>query len=221
MTLLKKLISYLYPIKVKQIPSPRSGQLEITMVNGKLLIDAEHVNYSYGSLQKVLKKGLETIGSNKLNTLQNILVLGVAGGSVIETIRKDFNLETPITGVEIDSDVIQLANDYFNLYQIRNLDLRIDDAFDYISNTTDTFDLIIVDIFNDEHMPDNLFNETFWTDIYKTLNKSGLCLFNSIVSSKQEIKRNEQLYNLNKGIFKRIQRVKTQKINELFILERE
>lgn len=221
MTRLKKLISYLYPIKVKQIPSSRSGQLEITMVNGKLLIDAEHVNYSYGNLQKALKKGLNTIGETKLNSFKNILVLGVAGGSVIETIRRDFNLNVPITGVEIDADVIGLANEYFNLHKVPNLDLKIDDAFDYISNTKDTFDLIIVDIFNDEQMPDNLFNKVFWVDIYKTLNNNGVCLFNSIVSSNNEIERNQQLHKLNKGIFKSIQRIKTQKINELFILERD
>ncbi|MFD0962452.1 spermidine synthase [Pseudofulvibacter geojedonensis] len=221
MTRLKKLISYLYPIRVKQIPSSRSGQLEITMVNGKLLIDAEHVNYSYGNLQKALKKGLTAIGETKLNSFKNILVLGVAGGSVIETIRRDFKLHIPITGVEIDADVIGLANEYFNLDKAQNLDLKIDDAFDYISNTKDTFDLIIVDIFNDEQMPDNLFNKVFWVDIYKTLNSNGVCLFNSIVSSNREIERNQQLHKLNKGIFKSIQRIKTQKINELFILERD
>lgn len=221
MTRLKKLISYLYPIRVKQIPSSRSGQLEITMVNGKLLIDAEHVNYSYGSLQKVLKKGLEHIGVSRLKKLNNILVLGVAGGSVIETLRKDFKIDTSITGVEIDADVIKLANEYFNLNKVANLDLKIDDAFDYISNTKDTFDLIIVDIFNDEQMPDNLFNNIFWTDIYKTLNKNGLCLFNSIINSKEDVVRNQQLHKLNQGIFKSIHRIKTQRINELFILERD
>ena len=56
MNIFKKIASYIYPIKLTEIPSDRSGSLEITLVNGKLVVDSENDNYSYGSLQKVLKK---------------------------------------------------------------------------------------------------------------------------------------------------------------------
>lgn len=220
MRTLKRLLSYIYPIKIKELSSERSGALEVTLVNGKLVIDAEHANYSYGSLQKVLKKGLSHVGQQRLNSVNSILVLGVAGGSVIQTIREDFKLNTKITGVEIDKDVIKLANDYFNLNKDENLELKIDDAFEYISETKDTFDLIIVDIFNDIQMPDNLFNEVFWTDIYKTLNDNGICVFNSIINSKKDNERNQRLHKLLITIYPTIKRIRTQHINELFILNR-
>jgi spermidine synthase len=63
MSFIQKIVSYLYPIKVKEISSERSGSLEVTLVNGKLVIDSENANYSYGSLQQVLKKGLHYIGT--------------------------------------------------------------------------------------------------------------------------------------------------------------
>ena len=220
MSYFKKLLSYLYPVIIKSIPSNRSGTLEITMVNGKLVIDAEHANYSYGSLQKVLKKGLLNIGKPKLEQLNNILVLGVAGGSVIQTLREDFSIQAKITGIEIDEQVLSLANQYFNLNKMPNLELKVDDAFEYISETKDTYDLIIVDIFNDMTMPEHLFNEVFWVDIYKTLNENGICLFNSIVSSKENITRNQHLTSLLKTIFPKLKLIKTQQINEVFILQK-
>jgi spermidine synthase len=63
---------------------------------------------------------LSFIGKQKLEQLDSILVLGVAGGSVIQTLRSDFKLNAKITGVEIDADVIHLANTYFQLNKTTN-----------------------------------------------------------------------------------------------------
>ncbi len=220
MNFIQKIVSYLYPIKVKEISSERSGSLEVTLVNGKLVIDSENANYSYGSLQQVLKKGLLSIGTEKLQKLENILVLGVAGGSVIKTLKNDFNTDAKITGVEIDPDVIELANKYFKLNSISNLELVIADAFQFIKNTQETYDLIIIDIFNDSNMPNELFENQFWSSIHKSLNNNGKCLFNTIYTSKKDLQRNQQLTSLLKSLFKSIKQLKTHRINELFIIEK-
>jgi len=220
MNIIKKIASYIYPIKIKKVPSERSGTLEITLVNGKLVIDSENANYSYGSLQKVLKKGLLSIGSERLQQLENILVLGVAGGSIIQTLRNDFKVNTKITGVEIDPDVIELANTYFKLNRISNLKLIIADAFEFLKTTNTTYDLIIIDIFNDSKMPKSLFDHIFWKRVHKSLKNNGLCLFNTIYTSKKDLQRNQQLSLQLKTLFKSNKQIKTHQINELYILEK-
>jgi len=220
MNIIKKIASYIYPIKIKKIPSKRSGTLEVTLVNGKLVVDSENANYSYGSLQKVLKKGLLYIGLEKLQKLENILVLGVAGGSVIQTLRNDFKVNAKITGVEIDPEIIFLANEYFKLSNTSNLELITADAFQYIKTPHNNYDLIIIDIFNDTKMPRDLFEDTFWENINKQLTNNGLCLFNSIYTSKKELDRNQQLTNRLNNYFSSIKRIKTHQINELFILSK-
>jgi len=220
MNFIQKIVSYLYPIKVKEISSERSGSLEVTLVNGKLVIDSENANYSYGRLQEVLKKGLLQIGTKRLQKLENTLVLGVAGGSVIQTLRNDFNIDSKITGVEIDPDVIELANEYFKLNSISNLELIIANAFEFIKTTNTTYDLIIIDIFNDSKMPKELFENQFWLSIHKSLNNNGKCLFNTIYTSKKDSQRNQQLNSLLINLFKSSKQLKTHRINELFILEK-
>lgn len=220
MKILKNIISYIYPLKIKTITSERSGVLEVTLVNGKLVIDSENANYSYGSLQQVLKKGLSFIGKQKLDELESILILGVAGGSVIQTLRNDFKLSTKITAVEIDADVIQLAKTYFQLHKTTALELITADAFEYIKSTKNKFDLIIVDIFNDTQMPKELFQNEFWRHTIKLLNYNGLCLFNSIYTSKEELNRNSQLKANLSSTFKTIESIKTNRINEVFILRK-
>jgi len=220
MNIVKKIISFVYPIKIKKVPSERSGALEITLVNGKLVIDSENANYSYGSLQKVLKKGLLHIGADKLKKLENILVLGVAGGSVIQTLRNDFKVNTQITGVEIDPEINYLANEYFKLSNTIDLELITADAFEYIKKPHAKYDLIIIDIFNDTKMHDELFESSFWINIRNNLTNNGLCLFNSIYISKKEAKRNQQLANDLTPFYSSLNRIKTHQINELFVLER-
>lgn len=220
MNLLKKIISFIYPINIKTIPSERSGTLEVTLNNGKLVIDSENANYSYGSLQKVLKKGLLHIGKDRLKKVDSILVLGVAGGSVIQTLRDDFELTAKIAGIEIDPEVIALANTYFQLHKIPNLELISADAFQFIQSTKTTYDLIIIDIFNDSEMPSDLFENSFWNMIHKILNNSGLCLFNSIYTSTKELERNKILNTYLKDIFNSVDSIKSHQINELFVLKK-
>ena len=112
--------------------SPISKTLEVTWNNGQLVLDSENTNYSFGSLQRILRKGLKYIGFERIRNFENILVLGVAGGSVIKTLANEINYKGKITGVEIDEQIIEIAKEYFKLDSIPNLELIIDDAFEFV-----------------------------------------------------------------------------------------
>ena len=111
----KKILSYFYPITIYNKKSDISRTLEVTLYNGKTLLNTKNTNYSYGSLQTVLKKGLLTICKSEINKMNNILLLGVAGGSVIKTLITDFEFTKSIVGVELDAEIIEIANSYFDL----------------------------------------------------------------------------------------------------------
>jgi hypothetical protein len=61
-----------------------SKSIEITWTNGELVLDSENTNYSYGSLQRILRLGLKSIGFDKIIKMNHVLILGVAGGSVVK-----------------------------------------------------------------------------------------------------------------------------------------
>lgn len=189
--MIKRVLSYLSPIPIEVIPSEVSEQLELTWHNGKLLLDTRRTNYSYGNLQKVLKKGLSKIGSYQINQMQHILVLGVAGGSVIKTLVEDFKYTKQITGVELDPAVIKIAKKHFKIDEISNFDLIHSDAKEYVKQTKYIFDLIIIDIFEDCLMPDFLFDSEFISDITTILKPKGFILFNTIVLNSENQKRNQ------------------------------
>ncbi|NQY05532.1 MAG: fused MFS/spermidine synthase [Flavobacteriaceae bacterium] len=217
----KKLISYLYPIIIEKLPSENSDTLEVTLVNGKVIIDSKNTNYSYGSLQKVLKEGLQHIGKDRLEKFKNVLILGVAGGSVIDTLRNDIKIHQNITGIEIDSQIIQLANKYYQLESYKDLELIQMDAFEYVRTTTEHFDFIVIDIFNDNSMPDALFEKKFWDDVYNILNENGLCLFNSMKTLNRIIVKNQFVTEIFNELFSEVIPINSRnKYNTLFILDK-
>ena len=124
--MIKRLLSFLLPVKIHQKKSVYSKNLEVTWNNGYLVLDSENTNYSYGSLQRVLKRGLKYIGYDRIRNFQSVLVLGVAGGSVIETLKKEIKFEGQITGVEIDPVVVELATKYFGLGKYNNVSIVIE-----------------------------------------------------------------------------------------------
>jgi spermidine synthase len=189
--MVRKLFSYFIPINVYKKKSSVSQSIEITWNNGQLVLDSKSTNYSYGSLQRILRKGLKYIGFGRIRNFESILVLGVAGGSVIKTLVDEIKFKGKITGVEIDSEIIAIANQYFKLDTLPNVEIVIDDAFEYVLKTKLKYDLIIIDIFQDTTMPNFLFEDFFIQRINSLLNFNGFILFNTMVINKKHEERNE------------------------------
>jgi predicted membrane-bound spermidine synthase len=220
--MIQKLFSYLYPIKIFKKKSARSKVIEVTWANGELVLDSENTNYSYGSLQRILRYGLRNIGYNKVLEMDHILVLGVAGGSVIKTLVDEIEYKGKITGVEIDAEMIQIANQYFNLNEIQQLEIVIDDAFEFVLKTKDKYDLIIIDIFEDTNMPNFLFEKFFSERICFLLKDRGFVLFNTMILDEAHNVRNRKyISEINPKLFtsKMLPRIEVH--NELIIIEKQ
>ena len=201
--MLKKLLSYFIPINIYKQNSSISKSLEITWNNGKLVLDSENTNYSYGNLQRILRKGLLTIGIERINTMNKILVLGVAGGSVIKTLVNEIKYNGKIIGVEIDENIIKIANDYFELNRMSNVEIIIDDAFNFVLKTNDKYNLIIIDIFQDIKMPDFLFETYFTERVCTLLESNGFILFNTmIINNNQKDINQEYIKSFDPTLFK-------------------
>lgn len=219
--MLKKLLSYIIPIRILKQKSSISESLEITWANGELVLDSKNTNYSYGSLQRILRKGLKSIGFEKINTMNHILVLGVAGGSVVKTLINDVGFKGKITGVEIDTEIINIANTYFKLDKIPNLEIYIEDAFEFVLKTKNKYDLIIIDVFQDTKMPNFLFERFFTDRLDMILSNYGIILFNTMIVEQIQNKRNLNYiagFNAKKYTVRTIPRV--ERHNELIIIEK-
>ncbi len=218
--MLAKFFSYFIPINVYKKNSALSKTLEVNWNNGQLVLDSKNTNYSYGSLQRILRKGLKFIGFERIRHFESVLVLGVAGGSVIQTLVNEIKFKGKITGVELDADIITLANSYFKLNQIKNLEIIQDDAFEFVLKTKQKYDLIIIDIFQDTTMPNFLFEDFFINRTHFLLNTNGFILFNTMVINEKDRIRNLNYRNkFNEGFSLRMY-PKVEVHNELFTIKK-
>ncbi len=217
----KKYLSYFIPINVARKKSAISKTLEITWNNGQLVLDSENTNYSFGSLQRILRRGLRHIGYSNIKSMEEILVLGVAGGSVIRTLNEEIGFTGRITGIDIDPDIIQIANEHFKLDEIPNLLMIVDDAFDFVLKTKLQYNLIIIDIFQDLTMPNFLFEKFFTNRLSEILSKNGFILFNTMTLNETHKYRNSQYVNnidSKKYVVQKISKIENH--NELLVIQK-
>lgn len=188
--MIKKFFSYLFPISVHKQKSLVSKSINVVLFEGRLILDTPNTNYSYGSLQRILRFGLQKIGFANVQQMRHILVLGLAGGSVVKTLINEIGYNGKITAVDIDSEIVEIAKKYFNLDEINNLNIVVDDAQNFVQKTKSVYDLIIIDVFQDDVMPEFLFLPEFIEKVLSLLTSGGKILFNTMKINKLQEQRN-------------------------------
>ncbi len=179
--MLQKILSYLFPIPLKKYTSKLHGILTMKLVSGKMMLNTEKTNYSYGSLQTILKKGLTEIGLDA--RVKSILVLGLGGGSIIETVREDFQSSARITLIDIDPLMIFIAKEVFHVERFSGVEMIVSDALEYLQNSDDRFDIIIVDIFIVDIIPTIFTEPVFIGELRGHLSPHGKILYNTMRST--------------------------------------
>jgi spermidine synthase len=174
--MLKQIISYFIPFS-RRIKTQYNGLLEVRWINGKKVLDTSNANYSYGSAQRILKLSLEKIN---LENVKNLLLLGLGGGSVIKTLREHFNYIGNITAVDIDPVIIRIAEEEFGITGNESLKIECDDALDFLNRIKTKFDLMIIDLFIDNKVPDKFLSVIFWEKVSTRINEDGYLIFNTI-----------------------------------------
>jgi len=170
--------SYIWPVTIKNYSSSYSGELYIRYFLGKKVLDSKHTNYSFGGLQKVLKRALELLPFNP-NT-EKILLLGLGAGSVLETIRKQHSKTAHITGVEIDEVIVNIAKEEFGIYNNHCTKIVILDAFEFMQVNTTRYNLIIIDLFIVDTIPDPALASPFLNQVTDAIEPGGQLIFNTI-----------------------------------------
>ena len=125
--------------------SKYNGHLRVVKTLGMgIYIQADGLTQSGGIVERIWKQTLNQITIHK-SPVTNCLVLGLGGGTLAKLLRKKYP-NAKITGVEIDSIMIELGKKYLNLDKY-NIDIKIQDAIDFLKKNKKRYDLLIVDTY--------------------------------------------------------------------------
>ena len=164
-------------------------------------IQVEGITQSGGVVDEIWKSTLKRVKkSNK--DIKSVLILGLGGGSAAKWVRKCFP-KARITGVDIDPLFIKLGKKYLGLGNF-GVDIKILDARDYLkqkNKSFEGFDLILIDIYRGENIPDKFMTENFVREVRMKLSDGGIAVFNRLYFGEKRktavkfAKKLEKLFN--------------------------
>jgi spermidine synthase len=181
MAFVKKIISWIFPFRIKRIEGKISPVLEISFENGKKVLNAGDVNYSFGALHQVFRIALQKAKIIE-HPPSDVLILGFGAGSIASILIEEYGQQPNIIGVEADPVVIHLAKTEFNCDRFESLEIENTTAEKFISENKSQFDLIAVDVFVEANVPETCKTESFLRNLYAGLKKNGRVVFNEMPS---------------------------------------
>lgn len=117
---------------------------------------------------------------------EDILIVGLGGGSIPVTLKELFP-ESTIDIVEIDEAVLRLAREYFDFEETPSMKVFVTDARVYIKRAwlnDKTYDLIILDAFTGDYIPEHLMTREFLQEVKRILRPGGAVVANTFSTSK-------------------------------------
>ncbi|MEM7254203.1 MAG: fused MFS/spermidine synthase [Pseudomonadota bacterium] len=115
---------------------------------------------------------------------QRILMLGLGAGSWLRHFAA-VEPTTHLTVIENSDAIIQAARNHFHITHERSVIQR--DAYDFICNHESTYDLILVDVFDADGMPEWLNDHQFLSALRARLSSGGAVSINTMPDAKETL----------------------------------
>ncbi len=176
MGLWNKWYSYLIDIELEISSSEINEYLEVILTSGRIQLCTKKAIYSNEKRYDNFRRLFERMDFEKMRGKQ-VLLLGLGLGSVIQLLEAE-KQNFYFTAVELDEEIIRLAEKYI----LHNLDTPINiisaDALTYVKLAQEKFDLICMDIFIDDVVPDQFKTKEFCELLNNLLTESGTLVYN-------------------------------------------
>lgn len=169
-------LSYIFPKRVFRTSTKYNRDIRVLEENGKykLLVNGSRQSGEY--IRELWQRTLSVFGIIPSPDVKTILVLGVAGGTVIHLLHAIYP-DAVITGVDIDKTMIEIGKKYFGLDAVKSLTLVTDDAGSFIKQKKH-WDMIVIDVFVGASIPPFVGEDEFLSDVKNVLTPKGIILIN-------------------------------------------
>lgn len=104
-----------------------------------------------------------------------LLNLGLGGGAIERSLRSGFP-DVAVDSVEVDSQVVALAREYFMLPEDQIVHEQ--DAELFIASATGHYDLVLGDLYCADQLAGCIERDKFFADIKRCLSPGGVCVMN-------------------------------------------
>ncbi len=189
----KKLLSHLFELHIESAPSSYNPHLYVSLKGGRYQLSTANAVYSYENLYTNFLYAFRQIGLEQL-PVQDVLVLGLGLGSIPQMLEQDFGCAYRYTAVEVDENVIYLANRY-GLDELSSPITTIcADAYTYMLQNEEPYDMICMDIFLDDVVPAEFESPEFLDALRSSLSPGGLLLYNRLAAKPEDLRQAREFF---------------------------
>lgn len=112
---------------------------------------------------------------------ERMLAIGLGGGSFVKRAWRDYPA-LEIDAVELDPQVVEIAYAFFALPQDPRITVTVGDGREVLAISSATYDIIVIDAFDDDRVPRPLTTEEFMRLCRDHLSPDGVIAYNVIGS---------------------------------------
>jgi spermidine synthase len=181
---IKHYLSYLWPFS-SRYESDYYGTLEVNYMNGRMMLDSDYANHSFGLTEELYEFALTKV---PVYSYDKVLMLGLGACSFLDLIERKHGFNGTMTAVEIDKAVIDIGRDHFRLHKRPNLKIIHADAIEFIHEHYVKYDLILVDILIDHLVPLECYMLPFWMGVSRLAVPGGRVIFNAGVDPFKDVR---------------------------------
>ena len=117
---------------------------------------------------------------------REMLMIGLGGGTIASTLMELYP-DLKMDLVEVDEAVVKVAQQFFNFYPNAMTNVVIVDGRVFVRRALRIdrrYDLIILDAYNGDYIPEHLMTKEFLSDVKALLTPNGILVANTFASSK-------------------------------------
>ena len=178
---------------IEETSSDLNPPIQVTLHHGRLKLSSPNAIYSYEDLYKSFASAFDLLEIGK-RSIERVLLLGLGIGSIPVMLTKKYGFSAQYTAVDFDPEVIKLAGKYLPAYLDSHLDIICMDALDYVAQSNETFDLIAIDLFLDDVVPEKFDAEEFIYSISKLIRPGGIVMFSRMIRNPDHLQRTKNYY---------------------------
>ncbi len=187
----KKWLSYFKDVHLESVESDFNPELQVFLVQGRYQLVTKNAVYSFDDLYTNFKAAFQQLNF-KSKEIDSVLLLGLGLGSIPFMLEQTFKSKGNYTAVEIDDAIIYLANKYTLANFESPINYICTDAFSFVNTTREKYNLICMDIFEDDFIPPQFETIEYLERLKERLEPNGLLLYNRLSLTEEDLTRSQK-----------------------------
>ncbi len=188
----QRLGSFLMPMRIETTASEHNSLLEVRLSCNRLQLSSHNAIYSYDDLYLNFKKAFSLIDLPPDQS--EVLLLGLGLASVPLIAEQVYGRSYRWSAVEIDEAVVDLASRYTFPRLRSQIQVYCTDAKAYIHQCQQQFDMVIVDVFLDDQIPEYFEHTEAFQAIRDLVLPGGQVVLNRLYRSAADQTRSDRFH---------------------------